>query len=180
MKKYSEFVRKKLKCFYRHKPAIVRLPQSVCKCQISIPKSTWMNFEIGGIFLRTNCMGVYCFRIIARRQYRISCLTIAAFFVFNFRRIQWRLFDLSVWTASCRKPKVDMAAKRRKKHKNKILELVISICYNQKKSKFWLFTNPSKVRVFKFYPEWLVITNLKHMIFWISGQANRCYSSNLS
>ena len=64
-------------------------------------------------------MGVYCFRIIARRQYRISCLNIATFFVFNFRRIQWRLFDLSVWTASCRKPKVDMAAKRRKKHKNK-------------------------------------------------------------
>jgi hypothetical protein len=31
---------------------------------------------------------------------------------------------------------VDMAAKRRKKHKNKISELVISMCYNEKKLKF--------------------------------------------
>jgi len=30
----------------------------------------------------------------------------------------------------------DMAAKRRKKHKNKISELVISMCYNEQKSKF--------------------------------------------
>jgi hypothetical protein len=37
-KKHSEFVRKKLKTFCRPKPAIVRLPQSVCKCQIQIPK----------------------------------------------------------------------------------------------------------------------------------------------
>jgi hypothetical protein len=31
---------------------------------------------------------------------------------------------------------IDMAAMRRKKHKNKILELVISMCYNEPKSKF--------------------------------------------
>jgi len=37
----------------------------------------------------------------------------------------------------------DMAAKRRKKHKNKISRLVISMCYNEQKSKFSLFTNPS-------------------------------------
>jgi hypothetical protein len=30
----------------------------------------------------------------------------------------------------------DMAAKRRKKHKNKISGLVISMCYNEQKSKF--------------------------------------------
>jgi hypothetical protein len=30
----------------------------------------------------------------------------------------------------------DMAAKRRKKHKNKISGLVISICYDEQKSKF--------------------------------------------
>jgi len=28
---------------------------------------------------------------------------------------------------------IDMAAKRRKKHKNKILSLVISMCYNEQK-----------------------------------------------
>ena len=33
-----------------------------------------------------------------------------------------------------------MAAKRRKKHKNKIARLVISICYNGQNSKFWLFS----------------------------------------
>jgi hypothetical protein len=32
--------------------------------------------------------------------------------------------------------KVDMAAKRRKKHKNKISGLVISMGYNEQKSKF--------------------------------------------
>ena len=37
----------------------------------------------------------------------------------------------------------DMATKRRKKHKNKIAGLVISMCYNEQKSKFSLFTNPS-------------------------------------
>jgi len=31
---------------------------------------------------------------------------------------------------------IDMAAKRHKKHKNKILGLVISMCYNEQKSKF--------------------------------------------
>jgi len=32
--------------------------------------------------------------------------------------------------------KVDMAAKRHKKHKNKISWIVISMCYNEQKSKF--------------------------------------------
>ena len=32
--------------------------------------------------------------------------------------------------------KGDMAAKRRKKHKNKISRLVISMCYNEQKPKF--------------------------------------------
>ena len=31
---------------------------------------------------------------------------------------------------------IDMAAKRRKKHKNKISGIVISVCYNEQKSKF--------------------------------------------
>ena len=35
---------------------------------------------------------------------------------------------------------IDMAAKRRK---NKISGLVISMCYNEQKLKFSLFTNPS-------------------------------------
>jgi hypothetical protein len=38
-----------------------------------------------------------------------------------------------------------MAAKRRKKHKNKISGVVISMCYNEQKSKFRLFTNPSRM-----------------------------------
>jgi hypothetical protein len=42
-----------------------------------------------------------------------------------------------------RKININMAAKRRKKHKNKISGLVISMCYNEQKSKFSLFTNPS-------------------------------------
>ena len=37
----------------------------------------------------------------------------------------------------------DIAAKRRKKHKNKISGLVNSMCYTEQKSKFRLFTNPS-------------------------------------
>jgi hypothetical protein len=41
--------------------------------------------------------------------------------------------------------KFDMAAKRRKKHKSKISELVISMCYNEQKSKFSLFSNPSNL-----------------------------------
>jgi hypothetical protein len=46
---------------------------------------------------------------------------------------------------------LDMAAKMRTKHKNKISGLVISMCYNDQKSKFWLFTNPS---IFNFqYPD---------------------------
>jgi len=36
-----------------------------------------------------------------------------------------------------------MAAKKRKKHKNKISGLAISMCYNEQKLKFSLFTNPS-------------------------------------
>jgi hypothetical protein len=38
-----------------------------------------------------------------------------------------------------------MATKRRKKHKNKISGFVISICYNEQKSNFRLFANPSKL-----------------------------------
>jgi hypothetical protein len=40
--------------------------------------------------------------------------------------------------------KIDMAAKRRKKHKIKISGLAISMCYNEQKSKFRLFMNPSR------------------------------------
>ena len=52
---------------------------------------------------------------------------------------------LNILTRTSRnwKLKIDIAAKRRKKHKNKISGLVNSICYNQQKSKFRLFTNPS-------------------------------------
>jgi hypothetical protein len=39
-----------------------------------------------------------------------------------------------------------MAAKRHKKHKNKISGLVISMCYNEPKSKFSLFKNPSNFK----------------------------------
>jgi hypothetical protein len=35
-----------------------------------------------------------------------------------------------------------MAAKRHKKHKNKIAGIVNSTCYNEQISKFRLFTNP--------------------------------------
>jgi hypothetical protein len=40
-----------------------------------------------------------------------------------------------------RKFNIDIAAKRRKKHKNKISGLVISMCYHERKIQF--FTNPS-------------------------------------
>jgi len=43
--------------------------------------------------------------------------------------------------------KFDMAAKRRKKHKNKISGLVISMCYNEQKAKFSLFTRPSSFNI---------------------------------
>jgi hypothetical protein len=39
---------------------------------------------------------------------------------------------------------IDIAAKRRKKHKTKISGLVNSMSYNEQKSNFRLFTNPSK------------------------------------
>jgi hypothetical protein len=42
-----------------------------------------------------------------------------------------------------------MATKRRKKHKNKILRLLISMCYHEQKSKFSLFTNPSTLANWK-------------------------------
>jgi len=35
-----------------------------------------------------------------------------------------------------------MAVKRRKKHRDKLSGLVISMCYNEQNSKFWLFMNP--------------------------------------
>jgi hypothetical protein len=40
-----------------------------------------------------------------------------------------------------------MAAKRRKKHKNKISGLVISMCYNKQKAKFSLFAKPSRLQI---------------------------------
>jgi hypothetical protein len=42
-------------------------------------------------------------------------------------------------------PQLDLAAKRRKKHKNQISGLVNSRCYNEHKSYFWLFTIPSQL-----------------------------------
>jgi hypothetical protein len=42
---------------------------------------------------------------------------------------------------------IDIAAKRHKKHKNQISWFVNSICYNEQKSKFRLFTNPSTLDV---------------------------------
>jgi hypothetical protein len=38
-----------------------------------------------------------------------------------------------------------MAAKRRKRHKNQISGFVNSMCYNEDKSKFRHFTNPSRL-----------------------------------
>jgi hypothetical protein len=38
---------------------------------------------------------------------------------------------------------VNIASKRHKKHKNKISGHVNSMCYNEQKLKFRLFTNPS-------------------------------------
>jgi hypothetical protein len=40
-------------------------------------------------------------------------------------------------------PIFDIAAKRRKSHKNQIAGLVNSMCYNVQKSKIRLITNPS-------------------------------------
>ena len=40
--------------------------------------------------------------------------------------------------------KIDIAAKRRKKHKNKISGFVNSVCYNEQKSEFRLYTDPLK------------------------------------
>ena len=48
--------------------------------------------------------------------------------------------------ANLQEAKLDIAAKRRKKHKNQISGLVNSMCYNEQKSKFRLFTNPSSLR----------------------------------
>jgi hypothetical protein len=50
----------------------------------------------------------------------------------------------------------DMAAKRRKKHKNEISGLVISICYHQQKFKFSLFTNPSTLNVEPLAQTWII------------------------
>ena len=43
--------------------------------------------------------------------------------------------------------KADIAAKRHKNHKNQISGFVNSICYNKQKSKFRLFTKPSKAKL---------------------------------
>jgi hypothetical protein len=42
--------------------------------------------------------------------------------------------------------KTDMAAKRRKKHKNKIPVLVNSMCYIEQNSKLRLFTSSSRLK----------------------------------
>jgi len=42
--------------------------------------------------------------------------------------------------------KVDMAAKRRKKHKKQISEHVMSMCYSEQETKFWIFLNSSRLR----------------------------------
>jgi hypothetical protein len=47
-----------------------------------------------------------------------------------------RIVRLEKRTAEYRMSNIDMAAKRLKKHKNKISRLVISMCYNERKSKF--------------------------------------------
>ena len=58
----------------------------------------------------------------------------------------------------------NIAAKRRKKHKNQILGLVSSMCYNEQKSNFKLFTNTSSVLSIEFHKysnvkleEWILI-----------------------
>ncbi len=45
--------------------------------------------------------------------------------------------------------KDDIATKRRKMHKNQISGLVNSMCYNEQKSKFRLFTSSSNLRARK-------------------------------
>ena len=56
----------------------------------------------------------------------------------------WLMQDLTMFVPIIGEdPNFDIAAKRRKKHKNKISGLVNSICYNEQKSKFRLFTKPS-------------------------------------
>jgi hypothetical protein len=40
------------KTFWEYKPAIVRLPQSVCKCQIQIPSNS--NYGMSAIFIFLN------------------------------------------------------------------------------------------------------------------------------
>jgi hypothetical protein len=61
---------------------------------------------------------------------------------------------------------VDMAAKRRKKHKNKISGLVNSMCYNEQKSKFRLFTNPSSIDQATFLRN--VSDSLPDKTFWLN------------
>jgi hypothetical protein len=46
-------------------------------------------------------------------------------------RVEWQITKTEIQNS-----KLDMAAKRRKKHQNKISGLVISMCCNEQKSKF--------------------------------------------
>jgi len=48
-------------------------------------------------------------------------------------------------------PNFDLAAKRRKKHKNKFSGLVNSLRYNEQKLKFRRFTNPSILALIGLY-----------------------------
>jgi hypothetical protein len=59
----------------------------------------------------------------------------------------------------CAMPDFDIAAKRRKKHKNQISGLVNSMCYNEQKSIFRLFTDPSILA--------LIGYNLRHTVFFL-------------
>ena len=52
------------------------------------------------------------------------------------KTMRYKIQDVMFWIQTFLLNKNDMAAKRRKKHKNKISESVISMGYNERKSKF--------------------------------------------
>jgi hypothetical protein len=61
-------------------------------------------------------------------QIHVDMFELQAKFLFGFRSPIFFFLLIGI--------KYDMAAKRRKKHKNKISGLVISMCYDEQKSKF--------------------------------------------
>jgi hypothetical protein len=74
-----------------------------------------------------------------------TAMLLAAIMVFLFMVFLLSMnLGFKVWGSGF---KVNMAAKRRKKHKNQFSGLVNSRCYNEQKSKFRLFTNPSRFKV---------------------------------